>query len=158
MQLAKEELVLGSWFEEFEVGQERVSAARTVTESDILLFAGMTGDNAQVHTDEEYGRKMLFGGRIAHGLLGLSFMQGLMGRTNYTQGTGVASVGWDKISFVAPIKINDTIRARWSIKEARASKSRPEVGILTEACTLENQRGEIVMRAEHGIMIKRRPK
>ncbi len=158
MQLAPEQLVLGKWFEEFEVGQQLVSPARTVTESDILLFAGLTGDNAQVHTDEEYGKKMLFGGRIAHGLLGLGFMQGLMARTNYTQGTGVASVGWDKITFDAPIMIGDTIRAFWTIKEARPSRSRPEVGIIVEAIELKNQNGKIVQRAEHAIMMRRRPK
>src|SRR5690606_36068671 len=142
MKLAKEELVLGQWFEEFAPGQERVSPTRTVAESDVLLFAGLTGDNAQVHTDEEYGRNMLFGGRIAHGLLGLSFMQGLMGRTNYTQGTGVASLGWDKISFLAPILIGDTIRARWVIKETRPSRSKPDVGIVVESIELCNQHGK----------------
>lgn len=157
MKLAKEELVLGKWFEEFEVGQERVSPARTVTESDILLFAGLTGDNAQVHTDEEYGRKMLFGGRIAHGLLGLGLMQGLMARTNYTQGTGVASVGWDKISFTAPILIGDTIRARWVIKETRPSRSKPDVGIIIESIELENQNGVVVQKAEHALLMRRRP-
>lgn len=157
MKLAKEQLVLGSYLEEFEVGQERISAARTVSESDILLFAGLTGDNAQVHTDEEYGRKMLFGGRIAHGLLGLSLMQGLMGRTNYTQGTGVASVGWDKIKFTAPILIGDTVRAKWTITEVRPSRSKPEVGIIVEAIELVNQNGVVVQTAEHALMMKRRP-
>lgn len=157
MKLAKEELVLGQWFEEFSPGQERVSPARTVSESDVMLFAGLTGDNAQVHTDEEYGRNMLFGGRIAHGLLGLSLMQGLMGRTNYTQGTGVASLGWDKISFLAPILIGDTIRARWTIKETRPSRSKPDTGIVVESISLFNQDGVIVQKAEHVLLMRRRP-
>lgn len=157
MKLAKEPLVLGNWFEQFEVGQIRISPARTVTESDVLLFAGLTGDNSQVHTDEEYGRNMLFGGRIAHGLLGLSLMQGLMTRTNYTQGTGVASLGWDKVSFAAPIMIGDTVRAKWIIKETRPSKSKPDVGVLIESIELANQRGAVVQRAEHSILVRRRP-
>ena len=157
MKLAQEKLVLGCWFEEFEVGQERISSARTVTEGDIYLFAGMTGDNSQVHTDEEYGKNMVFGGRIAHGLLGLSLMQGLMSRTNYTQGTGVASVGWDKITFDTPIMIGDTIRARWTIKEARPSRSNPKVGIIVEAIDLVNQHGKVVQRAEHALMMRCKP-
>lgn len=157
LKLAPEKLVLGTWFDDFEIGQERISPARTITESDVYLFAGLTGDNAQVHTDEEYGKQMVFGGRIAHGLLGLSLMQGLMARTNYTQGTGVASVSWDKITFDAPIMIGDTVRARWVIKEKRPSRSKPNVGIIFESIELVNQHGKVVQRAEHGLMMRRRP-
>ena len=158
MKLAPEMLVLGKWFDNFEVNQKFISSARTVTEGDLYVFAGLTGDNAQVHTDEEYGKQMLFGGRIAHGLLGLSLMQGLMARTNYTQGTGVASLGWDKVSFVAPIMIGDTVRSRWTISETRRSKSKPDVGVITEDIELVNQHGTVVMRAQHILMLRRDPK
>ena len=154
MKLAHEQLVLGTWFEDFVVGEMRVSPARTVTEGDVYTFAGLTGDNAQVHTDEEYGKNMLFGGRIAHGLLGLGLMQGLMARTNYTQGTGVASVAWDKIRFVAPIMIGDTIRTYWTIKEKRRSKSKPDVGLIVEYAELKNQDDKIVQTAEHVLMMR----
>lgn len=157
MKLTQEQLVLGTWFEDFVVGEMRVSPARTLTEGDVYLFAGLTGDNSQVHTDEEYGKGMLFGGRIAHGLLGLSLIQGLMARTNYTQGTGVASVGWDKIRFVAPIMIGDTLRTYWTIKEKRPSASRPGVGIIVEYIELKNQDGKVVQTAEHAIMMRCRP-
>lgn len=153
-----EPLVQGKWFEDFTVGEELLSAGRTVGEGTIDLFAGITGDYSQVHTDAEMMRESEFGERIAHGLLSLSIMQGLMWRTNYTQGTGVATIGWDKLKFVAPVRIGDTVRARWTITEKRASKSRPHLGIIVEECRLVNQRGETVLTGEHATMVRLRPK
>ena len=153
-----EQVVLGLWFEEFEIGSERLSPGRTVTESDIMGFAGLTGDYSQVHTDEEFCRKTEFGTRIAHGLLGLAIAQGLMWRTNYTQGTGVASLGWDKWSFKQPIKIGDTVRVRWRVSDKRESRSQPGMGIITEWIELTNQTGAVVQQGEHITMIRKRPK
>jgi acyl dehydratase len=152
-----EPVVLGLWFEDFETGSERLSPGRTITEADIGGFAGLTGDYSQVHTDEEFCRKTEFGTRIAHGLLGLAIAQGLMWRTNYTQGTGVASLAWDKWAFKGPIKIGDTVRVRWGVKEKRESRSNPGMGIITEWVELINQRGEVVQSGEHVTMIRRRP-
>jgi acyl dehydratase len=153
-----EPVVLGLWFEDFETGSERQSPGRTITEADIGGFAGLTGDYSQVHTDEEFCRKTEFGTRIAHGLLGLAIAQGLMWRTNYTQGTGVASLAWDKWAFKGPIKIGDTVRVRWGVKEKRESRSNPGMGIITEWVELINQRGEVVQSGEHVTMIRRRPR
>jgi acyl dehydratase len=153
-----EPVVLGLWFEDFETGSERLSPGRTITEADIGGFAGLTGDYSQVHTDEEFCRKTEFGTRIAHGLLGLAIAQGLMWRTNYTQGTGVASLAWDKWAFKGPIKIGDTVRVRWGVKEKRESRSNPGMGIITEWVELINQRGEVVQSGEHVTMIRRRPR
>ena len=152
-----EPVVLGMWFEDFKLGQSRLSPGRTITESDLMAFAGLTGDYSQVHTDEEFCRKTEFGTRIAHGLLGLSIAQGLMWRTNYTQGTGVASLGWNRWTFKAPIKIGDTLRARWHLKEKRESTSKPSMGIVTEFVELINQRGEVTQDGEHITMIRKRP-
>ncbi len=153
-----ESVVLGLWFEEFEIGSVRHSPGRTIAESDLMGFAGLTGDYSQVHTDEEFCRKTEFGTRIAHGLLGLSIAQGLMWRTNYTQGTGIASLGWDKWKFSKPIMIGDTIRIRWSVTDKRESKSKPYAGIITEFIEVMNQKGEVVQNGEHITMIRRRPK
>lgn len=155
---APEQVVLGCWFEDFVEGVERLSPGRTIGESDLNNFSGLTGDYSQVHTDEEFCKKTEFGTRIAHGLLGLSIAQGLMWRTNYTQGTGVASVGWDKYAFKAPIKIGDTVRARWKLTHKRESKSKPNMGLITEFVELINQRGEVVQSGEHITLIRRRPK
>jgi acyl dehydratase len=154
---APEPVVLGNWFEDFVIDEERLSPGRTIGESDLMAFSGLTGDFSQVHTDEEFCKKTEFGTRIAHGLLGLAIAQGLMWRTNYTQGTGVASVGWDKWNFKAPIKIGDTVRARWKVTHKRESKSKPNMGLITEFVELVNQRGEVAQNGEHITLIRRRP-
>src|SRR3954463_12542491 len=142
MSLQPEQVVLGLWFEDFTIGEERLSPGRTITESDVMAFAGLTGDYSQVHTDEEFCRKTEFGSRIAHGLLGLAIAQGLSWRTNYTQGTGVASLSWDKWTFRKPIRFGDTVRARWRPIAKRESKSKPGMGIVTEYVELINQAGD----------------
>ncbi len=152
-----EPVVLGLWFEDFKVGEERLSPGRTITETDLVVFAGLTGDFSQVHTDEEFCKRTEFGTRIAHGLLGLSIAQGLCWRTNYTQGTGVASLGWDKWTFKLPIFIGDTVRVRWHVVSKRESKSKPGMGIITEHVSLVNQKGEVVQEGEHITMVRRRP-
>jgi acyl dehydratase len=152
-----EEVVLGLWFEEFEEGKERLSPGRTITESDVAAFAGLTGDYSQVHTDEEFCKRTEFGTRIAHGLLGLSIAQGLAWRTNYTQGTGVASLAWNRWTFHKPIFIGDTVRVRWTPTSKRASSSKPGMGIITEWVELVNQRQEVVQSGEHITMVRRRP-
>ncbi len=152
-----EAVVLGLWYEDFELGKERLSPGRTITEADLVAFSGLTGDYSQVHTDEEFCRKTEFGTRIAHGLLGLSIAQGLMWRTNYTQGTGVASLGWDKWTFKLPIKMGDTVRVRWKLTSKRESGSKPNMGIIVEFVELINQRGETTQSGEHITLIRRRP-
>lgn len=152
-----ESVVLGLWFEDFKVGEQRLSPGRTITESDLVNFAGLTGDYSQVHTDEEFCKKTEFGTRIAHGLLGLSIAQGLSWRTNYTQGTGVASLAWDKWRFIRPIMIGDTLRVRWHAISKRESRSKPGMGIVTEFVELVNQRGEVVQDGEHVTMVRKRP-
>jgi len=157
MHQQSEPVVLGSWYEEFKLDEERLSPGRTITEADLGAFAGLTGDYSQVHTDEEFCKKTEFGTRIAHGLLGLSIAQGLSWRTNYTQGTGVASLAWNKWTFKGPIFIGDTVRVRWHLTDKRESRSKPGMGIITELVELVNQRGEVVQHGEHVTMIRKRP-
>ena len=152
-----ESVVLGLWYEDFRIGEERLSPGRTITETDLVNFSGLTGDYSQVHTDEEFCKKTEFGTRIAHGLLGLSIAQGLAWRTNYTQGTGVASLGWDKWRFKRPIMMGDTLRVRWRATDKRESQSKPGMGIIVEFVELVNQRGEVVQDGEHVTMIRKRP-
>jgi acyl dehydratase len=154
---APEPVVLGLWYEDFETGVERLSPGRTITEGDVMAFAGLTGDYSQVHTDEEFCRKTEFGTRIAHGLLGLAIAQGLSWRTNYTQGTGVASLAWDKWTFRHPIFFGDTVRVKWHLLNKRESKSKPGMGIVTELVQLINQHGVVVQQGEHVTMIRKRP-
>src|SRR5712692_11605862 len=96
-----------AFFEDLKIGQEYTSPGRTVTETDVVLFAGLSGDYNVLHTDAEHMKASLFGERIAHGLLGLSIQQGLLDRVVPGQAVGpLAAVKW---KFKGPIKIGDTI-------------------------------------------------
>lgn len=147
----------GRYFEEFEVGEELTTTGRTISEAMVDAFAGVTGDFSYAHTDEVAMQDTEFGRRIAHGLLSLCVMQGLMWQTGYSSQTGVATLAWDALRFPAPVRFGDTVRARFKIREKRPSRSRPEVGILIEECVLLNQRDEVVLTGEHVLMVRRRP-
>lgn len=152
-----ESSVRDGYYEDFHVGQEFRAARRTVTESAVDTFAGVTGDFSYLHVDAEAARESIYGERIAHGLLSLSILQGLMWQTHYTRNTGVASLGWDRIAWPKPVRIGDTVEARFTIRETRESRSRPDMGILVEDCRLINQDGEVVVTGDHVLMVRRRP-
>lgn len=101
----------GMWFEEFEVGEQIISPGRTITESDIVSFAGLSGDYNQIHTNAELAGKTPFGQRVAHGLLGLSIASGLAMRTGVLEGTVIAFREINNWKFTNPIFIGDTIHA-----------------------------------------------
>jgi acyl dehydratase len=147
----------GHWLEDFMEKPTFHSAGRTVAESDLVQFAGLTGDFSPVHTDEEYCKSTDFGTRIGHGLLGLAIAQGLMWRTGYTLGTGIASVAWSQWDFLAPFHIGDTVHVEWTIAEARESRSRPTAGVVTEDIRLLDQRGTVLQRGQHVMLVRRRP-
>jgi acyl dehydratase len=143
-----------SHFEDFEIGDEFVTPARTVTEADVMLFAGLTGDYNRIHTDAEYMKQSIFGERIAHGLLGLSLVNGLKYRTDYDSDGVLAFLGltW---KFSGPIRFGDTIHAVIRIA-AKRETSKPDRGIMIQSIQVFNQRGEIVQEGEFTSMIKRR--
>lgn len=142
------------YWEDVEVGEQYATPSRTVTETDVVMFASMTGDFMGFHTDEEFARETIYGGRIAHGLMGLAYMQGMKTWVH----TGIASMGslgWT-IDFRAPIRIGDTITARFRVASKRETR-KPDRGILFVACELYNQRGELLQDGEHRRMVRRRP-
>src|SRR5205814_8872189 len=96
------------YFDDIQVGEEYESPGRTVTETDIVLFAGLSGDYNVLHTDAEFMKQSIFGERIAHGLLGLAIQAGLFTRATQAYAT-LAFVGL-RWTFKAPIKTGDTIR------------------------------------------------
>jgi acyl dehydratase len=149
--------VRGKYYDDLAIGEEFVSSRRTVSEATIDAFAGTTGDFSEVHMDGESMRDTEFGDRIGHGLLSLSLMQGLMWQTGFNVGTVVATIGWDRVRFAAPLKAGDTVQARWSIKDKRLSRSRPGFGITVEECRLVNQRKETVLTGEHVSLVRCRP-
>jgi acyl dehydratase len=144
----------GPYFEDFSVGDEYTSPGRTVTETDIVLFAGLSGDYNVVHTDAEFMKSSLFGERIAHGLLGLSFQQGLLGRVMpQLEGSCFLSLRW---KFKGPIRIGDTITARARITDKSEGPDQAW-GVVTIARQVLNQRAEVVQEGESEHRVGRRP-
>lgn len=144
----------GNYFDDFNVGDEQLTPRVTVTEGHILAYAGVAGDFSPIHMDNVYAGTTEFGGRIAHGLMGLSLTDGLKVQSATFRDGIALSWSW---AFKLPIRIGDTLQARIRIKEARPSKSKPEMGILVMAIDLVNQRDEVVQTGEHGLMVPRRP-
>ncbi|MGQ9674123.1 MAG: MaoC/PaaZ C-terminal domain-containing protein [Chloroflexota bacterium] len=142
------------YWEEFEVGAKFVTRARTVTETDIVMFAAMTGDYNPLHTDAEFMKTSIFGERIAHGLLGLAIGVGLVAGLGIAQGTVIAFLGinWN---FTGPIRIGDTIHVEQTVAEKRETK-KPDRGIIVWDMEVVNQRGEVVQKGQRTLMVRRR--
>ena len=144
----------GLYLEEFEVGKEYFSPARTVTEADVTNFAGLSGDFNPLHTDEEFARQNLFGTRIAHGALGFIISTGLSNQMGIYEGTTIAFMECT-VKYPAPLKIGDTIHAVIVPTETRHS-SKPGKGILKQNLKLVNQDGVTVMESDQVLMMKSR--
>lgn len=143
------------YWEDIAVGEEFVTPSRTITEADVVMFAALTWDIHPMHVDAEYANQTVYGGRIAHGLLGLSYMDGL--KTHVPLEDELVSMGtirWS-VDFKGPIRIGDTLTCRFRVASKRET-SKPDRGIITLECQLLNQRGDVVQQAEHLRMIKRR--
>jgi len=142
------------FFEDFEVGAQRQTTGRTITEADIVLHAGQTGDFYPHHMDEEWCRTQPFGRRIAHGTLIFSVGVGL---TAGVINPHAMSYGYDRLRFIRPVFIGDTIRVTVTIKEKRDGGKRPHHGIIVEGCEIFNQKQELVLACEHLLLVERRP-
>jgi acyl dehydratase len=148
-----------SHLEGFKVGEKTISPGRTVAEADIVMFAGISGDWNELHTNAEYMKNSPFGQRIAHGMLTLSIASGLALRARQHQPFEVlAFLGMDNVRFTAPVFIGDTIRVETEILEARSSKKRPETGIIKSKNTVKNQRDEAVATWETVLLVPTRTK
>lgn len=137
------------FLEDFKAGDVMESPARTITESDVMAFAGLSGDYNPIHTDAEFAAATPFGQRIAHGLLGLSVLSGLGSRSGALDGTALAFLGIEEWKFAKPILFGDTLRVRATVLEARKA-SRPGTGVLKRRMELLNQRGEV---AQSGVFV-----
>ena len=145
---------LRRYFDDIEPGEECESPGRTVTETDIVIFAGLSGDYNVLHTDAEFMKRSIFGERIAHGLLGLAIQAGLFTRATQPYAT-LAFVGL-RWKFKGPIKIGDTIRLRAKVV-AKKETGKPDRGLITVQRTVLNQRGEVVQEGETDLMVEKRP-
>ncbi|MCA9923218.1 MAG: hypothetical protein KC419_02005 [Anaerolineales bacterium] len=142
----------GLYFEDFEVGYKMVTAARTVTEADIVTFAGLSGDFNQIHTDEVYAANDTFGQRVAHGLLVQSIATGLAVRSGVIEGTVLA---FRELSakFSLPVFIGDTVHVLIEITETKALR-RLGGGNVTMKYSVINQEGKTVQRGDWFMLVK----
>ena len=146
----------GLYFEEFVIGDKATSTSRTITETDIVAFAALSGDYNELHTSETYASKTIFGKRIAHGLLGLSIAGGLAFQMGFLVGTVDAfrSVDWE---FTAPIYIGDTIHLEAEISETKAFPRLGNGRVVFKVVVL-NQNGQTVQRGTWSLLVRFKPK
>jgi acyl dehydratase len=139
------------YFEDYAVGAERKTSARTITETDVVVHAGHSGDFFPHHMDAEFARKTSFGQRIAHGTMTFAIGIGLTAsRINPVAFT----YGYDRLRFPKPVFIGDTIHTRVTIKSKEEDSKRPGFGRVVEACEVINQRGEVVLYCEHILIVQ----
>jgi acyl dehydratase len=142
------------YFEEYEIGSSRISTGRTITEADIITHAGQTGDFYPHHMDAEWCKTQPFGARMAHGTLILSVSVGMLaGEINES----AMSYGYDKVRFISPVFIGDTITSKAEIIAKRDHAKKPqEFGMVDEQVTVINQKGETVIAFVHLYLVNRK--
>jgi acyl dehydratase len=145
----------GLFFDEIYVGQAWRTLARTITDADVVNFAGFSGDFNPLHTDEEFARGTQFGGRIAHGPGVFSIAIGLESRLGIKDGTAIAFLGmtWN---LTRAVRIGDTIHVEQTVADTRASSSKSDRGIVTFDVQVKNQRGEVCQEGQWVVMFRRR--
>jgi acyl dehydratase len=140
-------------FEDFIIDHTRQTAGRTITETDIVIHAGQTGDFFPHHMDEEWCKTQPFQKRIAHGTLIFSIAVGL---TAYPLNELSMTYGYERLRFVRPVFIGDTLRVTVIIKEKKEHK-KPGYGLVVESVQAFNQRQELVMVCEHLLLVQKKP-
>ena len=145
----------GRYFEEFEVGEALETPARTITETDVVIFAGLSGDYNPLHTDAEFAKETMFGERIAHGMLGLSIVSGLAWRTGFMEGTADALISVET-KFRNPVKFGDTIRAKFEVRQKK-EMMRLGGGFVTFNVVVLNQRDETIQKGDWTVLIRSAP-
>lgn len=148
----------GLWFDELYVGQVfQHPIRRTVSEMDNVLFSALTHNPAQLHLDEEYCRTQTeFGQRLVNSGFTLALMVGIS-VAETTLGTSVANLGWDEVRFPKPTFHGDTLRVETEVLELRASRSRPDQGVVVFQHRAYNQRDELVAICKRTGLQRRKP-
>jgi len=145
----------GKFFEEWVEGEEWITPSRTMTETDVVMFAALSGDYNELHTSEEFGKNTQFGRRIGHGLLGLAVSHGLLFRLGFLEGTAIAFLGVDSWKFEAPFFPGDTIRVKVRVAEKKESQSKPDRGILRLFLKVMREDQTVIQSGYKTIMVKR---
>jgi len=148
----------GYTYDDLYVGLGFRSPGRTITDADLVGFAGLTGDFSELHTSDVYAEASQFGRRVAHGLLGLAYAHGLMWpRTGELRQTAIAFLGISDWRFRGPVFVGDTIFVEYEIVELRDSKSKPDQAIATFDVKLVNQGGEVVQQGRKVLLCSKVP-
>ena len=146
-------MIVEQYFEDIEIGSERRSFGRTITEADFVIHAGHTGDYFPHHVDAAWCATQEIGQRIAHGTLVFSVGIGL---TATTINPRAMSYGYDRLRFIRPVHIGDTITTITRIADKRDHPRRTGHGVVVESVDIRNQRGETVLACEHLYLVERR--
>jgi 3-hydroxybutyryl-CoA dehydratase len=144
--------LMGKFFEDLTIGEKYTSAGRTITESDITRFAGLSGDYNPLHTDKEFAKESQFKQRIAHGALTFSVMTGLWDQLGIVRETVVAFYGVNSMRFVNPVHIGDTLHMHIEIIK---KEERKKDGVVTLLNTVFNQNNAKVMICEALLLMKK---
>jgi acyl dehydratase len=143
------------YFDDIRDELEFASARRTITEADIVNFAGVTGDFNPIHMDEIFAStETPFGGRVAHGVLGLAVGTGLRSQIDRWQ---ILAFLECRREFLAPIFPSDTVHCSYRVSGRKESRSKPDRGVVTVEVMLVNHRGETVQRGENVLLVGRAP-
>lgn len=145
----------GKYFEDWVVEEEFETGRRTVTETDIVLYAGLSGDYNPLHTNEEFAKTTVFGTRVAHGFLVHSMSIGLINQTMYYDGTVAAQKGHKNVVFTRGVIGGDTIYAKVKVAE-KNDKGKPDWGEVVFDVDVINQRGEVCSKSTRTLLIKKR--
>jgi acyl dehydratase len=149
---------LGLRYADLHVGLEFRSPGRTITDADLVGFAGLTGDFSELHTSDVYAKNSQFGRRVAHGLLGLTYAHGLMwARTGELRETAIAFLGINDWKFVGPIFVGDTIFVNYTLAELRDSKSRPTQAIAVFDVAVVTQDEQVVQSGKKALLVSKVP-
>lgn len=146
----------GMYFDEFETGQKIITAGRTITESDVVTFAGLSGDFNQIHVDVEYSKNSAFKQRVAHGLLVLSIASGLAVQTGVMEGTVLAFREITEWKFSKPVFLGDTIHVEMEVIETK-ELPRINAGVILIGIKVINQNSDVVMRGIWNNLMMLRP-
>jgi 3-hydroxybutyryl-CoA dehydratase len=146
----------GLYFEDFEVGQRFYSTGRTITEGDIVNFAGLSGDYNQIHTDAYFAASTPYEQRIAHGLLVTAIASGLIMQSGLLEGTVLAFREMNSWKFAKPTFIGDTVSVEVEVINTKALK-RLGGGSVEIALTVKKQTDEIVMKGVWTVLVLSRP-
>jgi acyl dehydratase len=143
----------GLTFDEFEIDARFTSPGRTVTEADVVAFAGLSGDFNPLHTDAEFGKTTPFGERVAHGMLVVAMATGMANWTGIFEGTTLALME-QLIRYKGAVRFGDTVRLELQVLEKKAT-SKPDRGVVRFAARVCNQRDEAVIDGEWTLLMKR---